>query len=220
MTEQLSVTGRAYDHGIVSNKFPLYGLDIETDTSVDGLDPAVAPVVAVALAGENFQAVFDGKETELLTDLDHKLAELDPGVLVTWNGAGFDLPFLSDRAAIRGVTLGLRLAFDPSIPGGHHPLRGHRGGYRARWHGHGHLDGYQVYRADVGASMGISCALKPLARFVGLEVVEVDRQRIHELSDDERRDYVASDAYLARALIKRRARPWAGVDQLPLSIGS
>ena len=68
--------------------------------------------------------------------------------------------------------------------------------------------------------MGLSCALKPLARFVGLEVVEVDRQRIHELSQDERRAYVASDACLARALIKRRAQPCAGVDQLPLSIGS
>lgn len=199
---------------------PFYGLDIETDTSIDGLDPAVAPVVAAALAGEDFQAVFDGGETKLLADLDESLGELDPGILVTWNGGSFDLPFLGDRALICGVPIGLRLAFDPLIPGSHRSLQGHRGGYRARWHHHGHLDAYQVYRADVGASMGLSCALKPLARFVGLEVIEVDRQRIHELSQDERRAYVASDARLARALVKRRAQPWTGVDQLPLSSGS
>lgn len=199
---------------------PFYGLDIETDTTVDGLDPEVAPVVAAALVGEDFQDVFDGKETDLLSDLDHRLAELEPGVLVTWNGGRFDLPFLRDRAAICGVTLGLQLVLDPLFPGGRQRSQHHAGGYRARWHDHGHIDAYQVFRADVGASIGLSCALKPLARFVGLEVVEVDSQRIHELSDDERRAYVISDAHLARALIRRRARPWAGVDQLPLLIGS
>ena len=204
----------------MSDKFPLYGLDIETDTSVDGLDPQVAPVVAVALDGEDFSAVFDGRETDLLADLDQHLADLEPGILVTWNGGCFDLPFLRDRAAIRGIPLGLRLVHDPLIPGGHQRPQPLIGGYRARWHSHRHLDAYQVFRADVGASMGISCALKSLARLVGLEVVEVDRQRIHELSDEECRAYVASDAYLARALVKRRAQPWAGVDQFPLSIGS
>ena len=217
---------------IVSNQFlsvqfhsahhdlPLYGLDIETDTTTDGLDPHVAAVLAVALAGEDFSAVFDGKETDLLADLDQHLAGLEPGILVTWNGGCFDLPFLRDRAGFCGVPLGLRLVHDPLIPGGHQSSQRLIGGYRARWHSHCHLDAYQVFRADVGASMGISCALKPLARLVGFEVIEVDRQRIHELSEDERRAYVASDARLARALIKRRAQPWAGVDQLPLSIGS
>ncbi|MCY3850656.1 MAG: hypothetical protein OXF75_07650 [Acidimicrobiaceae bacterium] len=227
------VTGCAYDHDIMSDSFrmsdpfrpvhhnlPFYGFDIETDTSADGLDPKVAPVAAAALVGEDFQDVFDGKETDLLTDLDHRLAELEPGVLVTWNGGCFDLPFLRDRAAICGVTLGLRLVLDPQFPGGRQRSQNHADGYRARWHEHGHLDAYQVFRADVGACIGLSCALKRLARFVGLEVVEVDRQRIHELSDDERRAYAISDAHLARALIRRRARPWAGIDQLPLSISS
>ncbi len=199
---------------------PLYGLDIETDTTADGLDPQVAPVLAVALVGEDFSAVFDGAETDLLADLNQHLADLRPGILVTWNGGCFDLPFLSERAAVCGVPLGLRLVHDPLIPGGNQSPQRLVGGYRARWHCHGHLDAYQVFRADVGASMGISCALKPLARLVGLDVVEVDRQRIHELSDDERSAYVVSDARLARALICRRAQPWAGVDQLPLSMGS
>lgn len=164
--------------------------------------------------------MFDGTEADSLADLDQHLAGLEPGILVTWNGGCFDLPFLSERAVLCGVTLGLRLVHDPLIPGSHQRPQRPAGGYRARWHSHGHLDAYQVFRADVGASMGLSCALKSLARLVGLEVVEVDRQRIHELSDDERSAYVVSDARLARALINRRAQPWAGVDQLPLSMGS
>ena len=69
----------------------VYGLDIETDTSVDGLDPAVAPVVTVALSNPAFDEVFAGREDEILFELDDRLAELEPGVIATWNGAAFDL---------------------------------------------------------------------------------------------------------------------------------
>ncbi|GJM39108.1 MAG: hypothetical protein DHS20C19_24750 [Acidimicrobiales bacterium] len=163
----------------------------------------------------------DADEPALLTALDELLTQLPPGVLITWNGASFDLPFLADRARVIGVDLGLELVLDPAIPGRHDPLLGHAGAYRARWHGHAHLDGYQLYRADVGASLHLPCGLKPLARFVGLPVVEVDRERIHELSDDERRAYVASDAHLARALVRRRAQWRRGIDYLPVaSIGT
>jgi DNA polymerase III epsilon subunit-like protein len=161
-------------------------------------------VVAVAVTGTDLEVVLDGDEATILRTLDALLASLADGVLVTWNGAAFDLPFLRDRAERCGVELGLRHELDPSIPGHHEPLSGHSGAYRAGWYGHRHLDGYQVFRADVGAAMRMSCGLKPLARFVGLPVVEVDRERIHLLSDDEMRAYVASDAHLARALVARR----------------
>lgn len=180
----------------------------------------MAPVVAVAIAGMDIEVVLDGAEDSILRDLDRLLATLTPGVLITWNGAGFDLPFIHDRAAVLGVALGLRLRLDAHIPGRHEPLPGHDGAYRARWYGHGHLDGYQLFRADVGASLHLSCGLKPLARLVGLPVVEVDRTRIHELSDATRRAYVASDAHLARALVLRRAGWRAAIDQFPASIGS
>jgi hypothetical protein len=49
---------------------------------------------------------------------------------------------------------------------------------------------------------------------VGLPVIEVDRERIHELTADERRAYVASDARLARALVARRTHWVAGIDQV------
>ncbi|MET0901943.1 MAG: 3'-5' exonuclease [Acidimicrobiales bacterium] len=182
----------------------VYGLDIETDTTENGLDPRVAAVVTVALAGPDYEEVFTGPEPELLIDLDERLAQLVPGVLATWNGAAFDLPFLSDRAALHGLPLGLRLRHDPSITMRRAPLPGHRGAYRASWHDHGHLDAYRLYRGDVGPALRISCSLKSIARFVGLVPVEVDRTRIHDLSNEALHAYAASDARLARILTERR----------------
>jgi DNA polymerase elongation subunit (family B) len=183
---------------------PIYGLDIETDTSVDGLDPAVAPVVTVALSTPAGDEVFSGPERPLLAALDEALRALPPGVLATWNGAAFDLPFLVDRAARHSLGVGLTIELDPSIVSRRPPLSGHEGAYRASWHGHRHLDAYRLYRGDVGPVLGVSCSLKTIARLVGLTPVEVDREQIHTLADDVLRAYVASDARLARQLTERR----------------
>jgi uncharacterized protein YprB with RNaseH-like and TPR domain len=182
----------------------VYGLDIETDTSENGLDPRVAAVVTVALAGPGYEEVFTGPEPQLLLELDARLAQLEPGVLATWNGAAFDLPFIADRAALSGLELGLCLRHDSSITMHRAPLPGHRGAYRASWYDHGHLDAYRLYRGDVGPALRISCSLKSIARFVGLAPVEVDRTRIHDLSNEALHAYAASDARLARILTERR----------------
>jgi hypothetical protein len=184
----------------------VYGLDIETDTSTNGLDPTVARVVTVALASPGFEETFVGPEHELLADLDERLGQLEPGVIATWNGAAFDLPFIADRAAQYDMRLGLRLELDPSIAVGHDPLPGHVGAYRAGWYRHGHVDAYRLYRGDVGPALRISCSLKSIARLVGLAPVEVDRTRIHDLSNEVLHAYAASDARLARILTERR---WA-----------
>jgi uncharacterized protein YprB with RNaseH-like and TPR domain len=187
-------------------RVPVYGLDIETDTSIDGLDPSVARVLTVALASPGFEETFVGPEHELLAELDERLADLEPGVLATWNGAAFDLPFIADRAALYDMHLGLRLELDPSITLRREPLPGHVGAYRAAWHRHGHVDAYRLYRGDVGPALRISCSLKSIARLVGLAPVEVDRSRIHDLSNEALHAYAASDARLARILTERR---WA-----------
>jgi DNA polymerase elongation subunit (family B) len=196
------------------SRVPVYGLDIETDTSVDGLDPAVGAIVAVALSGPDGDEVFDGSadgdahggadEARMLAALDARLASLPPGLLATWNGAFFDLPFLADRAAHLGLAVGLRLTLDPRIVSRRDPLPGHHGAYRACWHGHRHVDAFQLYRGDVGRLLGVSCSLKTIARLVGLEPLEVDRAHIHDLSPDVLAAYVASDARLARQLAERR----------------
>jgi DNA polymerase elongation subunit (family B) len=182
---------------------PFYGLDIETDTTVDGLDPEVAPVVAVAVATGAEDHVLLGPEPDLLRRLDELVRSLPPGVLVTWNGASFDLPFLAARSEARGLPLGLRLRIDPAMARRHGDDEVQHG-YRATWYGHRHLDGYRLYRSDVGRSLGLSCGLKSLSRLVGLAPVEVDRSRVHDLGAEELRSYVASDARLARALVMRR----------------
>jgi DNA polymerase elongation subunit (family B) len=188
------------------HKRPVYGLDIETDTTIDGLDPAVAPVITVALSNASFDEVFTGREDEILCAVDDRLATMEPGVIATWNGAAFDLPFLAERAALHGIFLGLRLRYDRSIHLEHPPLAGHPGAYRARWHDHGHIDAYRLYRGDVGPALRVSCALKSIARLVGLAPIEVDRTKIHELSHEALHAYAASDARLARVLTERR---WA-----------
>ena len=199
---------------------PLIGLDIETDTTIDGLDPRQSSVLAVAISGGGIEAVLDGPdERSLLVETDRLLAPIEAGVLVTWNGAGFDLPFIATRARILGLSLGLITWHDPSIAGRHDPLPGEPGRVRGQWYRLGHLDGFQAYRADVGQNLPISCGLKSLAKFVGLEPVEVDRRRIHELTPKEMHEYVLSDARLARQLVERRADRFAWVDQDPSSSG-
>jgi DNA polymerase elongation subunit (family B) len=163
----------------------------------------VARVVAAALCDGDRVEVFDGPEPVLLGELDRRVAALAPGVLVTWNGSVFDLPFLADRAVHCGVTLGLSLTPDAHVSP-RSPLPGHAGAYRATWHGHGHLDAYQLYRSDVGPALRVSCSLKSIAGLVGLGAVEVDRETIHLLERDRLHAYVASDARLARQLAARR----------------
>jgi DNA polymerase elongation subunit (family B) len=177
---------------------PLYGLDIETDTSCGGLDPRAGGIVAAAVSTATGATVLTGEEADILIELDELLARLAPGVVVTWHGAGFDLPFLADRALRTGVRLGLELLLDPGIDV-RRPLAGHDGAYRARWGIHTHLDAYQLFR-DVGRAVLLSCSLKTMARFFGLEAVEVDRARIHDLDLADLSAYVASDADLARQL--------------------
>ena len=199
---------------------PLYGLDIETDTTVDGLDPRVGRVLAVAVAGADGVTVIDDPdELVLLQHLDHHLVGLDPGVLVTWNGARFDLPFLSTRAARGRVELGLHLVADPSRgrrprPGEAGDERGAEAGYRAWWGHHRHLDVYRCYRADVGRALGMACSLKAVAALAGLAPVVVDTARVHALSPGALRTYVASDAACTRELARRRwANASAAVDR-------
>jgi DNA polymerase elongation subunit (family B) len=185
----------------------VYGFDVETDTSLDGLDPGRSSIVAAAVATAGSTVVFsDADEATLLDRLDWHLASLEPGVLATWNGSAFDLPFVADRARRHGLLLGLRLRLDPSIPRRHPPLTGHSGAYRASWHGHAHLDGYQVFRADVAPALNVSSSLKSVARLCGLRPVQLDASVLHLTGAADVREYVASDARCTRELIERRWR--------------
>lgn len=176
---------------------PLYGFDIETDTTVDGLDPARSRVVAVALAGlDDGDTVVTGPERTILAAVDALLAEAEPGVIVTWNGSSFDLPFIADRARHVGVDLGLMLRPDDTIDLRHPPLTGHSAAYRAHWHHHDHLDAYLAFRAT--SAPEVSGSLKAVAAADGLTPVLADASAVHLMSATRLDSYVRSDAALAR----------------------
>lgn len=208
----MAVTARAYVPGMVpdacSGGSLLYGFDIETDTAAGGLDPRVAGIVAVGLSSEDGEVVFTGSEAGVLIALDDHLAACPPGVIVTWNGSGFDLPFVAHRAWRAGVTLGLVLRPGPPRP--HRPRRAPGPGpplvptptYLGSWHHHRHLDAYRAYRGLTDPE--VSCALKAVARNAGLNPVEVDTAAIHALPLALLRRYVASDATVTRRLAERR----------------
>lgn len=178
----------------------IYGIDIEIDASHGGLDPTASPVVGVALSACGFEELFVGDEPKLLAALDRRLAALPPGVLATWNGATFDLPYVADRARCLGVELDLSLCLDRQLTDGRATLPGHRGAYRARWGAHAHLDTFRLYDAT---STGRS-SLRTLARLVGLSRSGGAQPRNDDLANEVLHANPASDARLARVLAERR----------------
>jgi hypothetical protein len=193
----------------------IYGLDIETDTRCDGLDPSVAAVVTVALSGATFDEVFVGDEATLLQALDARLASLPYGVLATWNGAAFDLPFIADRARLLGIPLGLHLCLDRRLTLERAPLPGHAGAYRGSWHGHSHLDTYRLF-GGAAAPNAHWLRLRSLARILGVGEGGSTTRRTHDLTNEALHAHAASDARLARVLAERR---WSTAHRLVDRIG-
>lgn len=173
----------------------LVGLDIETDTTIDGRDPRHSRIVAVALAssdGDLSIVLDDPDEAALLTDLIEHVSRLDKDdVIVTWNGAGFDLPFLEVRAKVLGIDLPWSLWPSKRVPK-YEPV-GVAGPLRASFGHIGHVDVAYMYK-DLAEAAGVQWALKPVSLLCGLEPVQVNREKIHELSPDELSAYVTSDA--------------------------
>lgn len=180
----------------------IYGLDIETDTRQDGLDPTVASVVTVALSGRKLDEVFVGPEHELLEALDRRLATLEPGVIATWNGSTFDLPFIADRARLLGLDLGLQLCLDRRLTLHRAPLPGHAGAYRAAWHRHTHIDTFRLYGHPSPASPWTS--LRVIGRVLGLGAHGEPIHRTQALTNEALHAHAPSDARLARVLAERR----------------
>ncbi len=171
----------------------MYALDIETSTDgVNGLDPSESHITSVAVYDGEDGVVFDGPEATLLVLLEQHIAALTEGVIVTWNGASFDLPWLSDRFAVHGIATTLEITLSDDRTPSYDPIPGHKGGYLGQWGKHDHLDIMQQYRMDAKAE-GLRYGLKPTARRFGIEVIEVDRENMHLLTREEEHAYVLSD---------------------------
>ena len=184
----------------------VYGFDIETDTVVDGLDPGRSR----HRGRRRGHGRADGGLRRRRRGRAARPARLVPGVARTGRGGHVERVRL--RSALRGrpgppprAHPGPRLRIDPAIARRHPPLAGHAGAYRASWHSHAHLDGYQVFRADVS----------PVPRRVELAQVGGPPVRPRPIAarrgrpapsspGDEVRAYVASDARCTRELVARR----------------
>ncbi|KYH44811.1 hypothetical protein [Branchiibius sp. NY16-3462-2] len=183
-------------------------LDIETDTSPltaaeqaaglgpRGLDPGHTPVTDVAFCGMDFHEVFTGDEASVLADTMELISMLgEHEHLVTWNGSVFDLPFLAARAAVHGVDVPYRLVLDPAIVAKYDPCPGFDGGYRALIDGRDRHTDLAYVAKPFAQALGVPWSLKPFAEHcLGEPLVSVDRSKMHELTDVQRRTYVASDA--------------------------
>lgn len=182
----------------------IYGLDIETDTAINGVSPKDSSVIsaAVATADGAVCRVFDNQnEAALLTELLECLEGLEPGVVATWNGSGFDLAFLAERMRIIGISHQWML-WPSERPAKYPPVGGHT--VRAKLTAHTHVDIAYAYKA-LATEACIEWSLKPVARHLGHDPVEVDRAATHLLSQDELRAYVASDAVVTAALAEHLA---------------
>lgn len=189
----------------------IYGLDIETDTTTDGRNPNVSRVVAAALVSlDGHATVFRHEsERELLLALKEAVSTLSPDdVVCTWNGSGFDLPFIAIRSEIVGLELGWDL-WRSGRQSKYDPV-GYDYALRARFQSTPHMDISHAYK-EISSSLGCSWSLKPVCEALGFEPVTVDRERIHELSLEELDAYVASDAFYTAVLaefILRESNVW------------
>jgi len=197
----------------------IYALDLETDTTINGLDPRVAAVTECAVstaAGDTVHSADYYGEATMLFNLDKHLAALPPGLIVTWNGAFFDLPFLYTRRRILSLPpsstlrqFGLHLIPQPGLTPKYDYIGDHTCAYAAVWSRgndsgvpHQHLDISFAYK-KVAADLGVKHSLKPVAKALGIKVIEVDRERMHLLTPAQRTAYAASDTRATRELAIR-----------------
>ena len=192
----------------------VYGLDIETQHagrtapgSGAAIDPLHSRVTRVALSTPARDWSFTGEESDLLEDLDATLRTHEPGILASWNGSGFALPYLADRAALHGVQLGLRLAADPRLRPRGETLVGHVTLYRAAWYGHVHLDAARLYRSGRRPLIDVTELLRTFGRHgrpcttAGTGPADVPGG---ELSHGATHAFAANDARLVRSMIEAR----------------
>lgn len=178
-------------------------LDIETDTNatpVDpavpaGLDPRAAAVISAAVwdTRDGSASYFDGDEASVLTRLEERLADAGDGVLVTWNGANFDLPYLAHRYDLHGVATTLRLVEADNRAPKYDALPGkHANGYWAAWADLTHLDIAFAYR-QIADDLGVKWSLKPVAAALGIDMVTVDASQAATLDAATLEAYNVSD---------------------------
>ncbi|MBS1846972.1 MAG: hypothetical protein JST73_01735 [Actinobacteria bacterium] len=200
----------------------VYGLDIETawnaptgrapasDAYADGIvvsDPGTTPISRAVLSTRGSDLTFVGDEPTLLHDLDAALAGLAPGIIATWNGSGFALPYLADRAELCGIRLGLHLAADSRLRHRGDTIPGHDAAYRAAWYAHRHLDAAHLYRSGRRPLIDVEDLLHAFrrgSRSRGRVSTRRGEGVATDLSHDLEHAHAANDARLVRCMVEAR----------------
>lgn len=168
----------------------LTAFDIETT----GLYPTVDRVIAAGFCNEygDEVAIRHIREDVLLARIQAHVAA-NPCTLVSWNGEEFDFPFLAHRFQVHGLTSRLWLKPRHALGKYGNPL------FEASWAGSPHVDIAPLWE-HFALTAGIKHSLKPVARHLDLNPIEVDRTRMPELTADELDAYVLSDVRVTVAM--------------------
>lgn len=185
----------------------IYGFDIETDNSEGhGLDSRFSRVTSIAISATDSLFVLDDtNEARLLRTFAAWLTDNEtlPGIIATWNGSGFDVPFLADRAEATGVEIPLIAWADETVvPKYPSPNPNHATGYRAKFGVHNHVDICYAYK-PYAEQNDVKWSLKPVADALGLDLFVEDAADLHNVHPVNRLAYNGSDAHATRLLAEQ-----------------
>ncbi len=179
----------------------VYGFDLCTDTVTSSIDPTVHRITKIGLSTPSGEEIYDGEEGEILHLVDHRLAVLPPGVVVSWQGSILDFPLFAERAKRVGLECGLRLrpdhrpAPDSVLVDLAHP-------WCSDWYSHQHLELRRVYDAS--------------NRWWNPMRSKLDPESMIPPADDLVPRDPSRDARLARVLAERRwAQARRHIDRMP-----
>lgn len=129
-------------------------LDIEVLTEMQP-DPKLNPIIMISLASKDLKKIFTWKrideeyvldfesEREMLLEFMKFFKELDPEILLTYNGDNFDLPYLDERCRKLGLELDLGEKLE---------VKTRAFGKSSRIPGISHIDLYRVVRKTLNLS--------------------------------------------------------------------
>jgi hypothetical protein len=188
----------------------IYAFDFETDNSQGhGLNPLMAGITDIALATGTGETALNPSlgEQKLLDLFRDAVQALPAGIIGTWGGTHFDVPYLRTRMGITGCPEhGFTFTPTPEFAPKYQVLPGSDSGFT--FTARSLVDGGLILHFDVAYAckphaerLGVPWRLKPFAEAIGLDVIELDRTRLHEYTEEERRAYNVSDARATREII-------------------
>ena len=98
-------SGKTLFKGMAFDEVHTVGFDIETT----GLDPETSEVRMVSVVDNRGfkRVIYSPNECEVITQFVILINELNPSILLSYNGFSFDIPFMAKRAEVRGLDFGI-----------------------------------------------------------------------------------------------------------------